>query len=115
VQPFKLFFAINYKKVIKMRTIDTTDNKLAVGATYLHTFTVLDADNALVADPTLALSVEHPDGSTTSHAIGDGTLTATTPAGTYSITLLTALVGDYFVQIQPTRGDWYTIYVPVGE
>lgn len=98
-----------------MRLVNTTEDKLAVGATFLHTFTVLDATGVIAADPTLSLSIEHPDGSTTIHVIGDGTLTATTPAGTYTITLLTALIGDYFVRIQPTRGDWYTIYVPVGE
>ena len=98
-----------------MRVVNTTDDKLAVGATFLHTFTVLDIDGALVADPTLTVAIEQPDGTITVQTVGDGVLTAITPSGTYTITFVTALVGDYFVRIQPTRGDWYTIYVPVGE
>lgn len=98
-----------------MRIVNSVANKIAVGSVFVDRFNITDESGVLTPDPTLELDTDYPDGTTTNHTIGDGTLTAVSPAGTYDIDILFSQVGDHFVTIKPSTGAWHRIYVPVGD
>ena len=97
------------------RVINETLNKIPVGATFQHRFDIRDGDGDLISDPTVAVNIVYPDASESDHTVGDGTLTAVAPSGTYDIDRLFSTIGDHFVTIKPSSGAWYVYYIPVKE
>ena len=96
-----------------MKKVDTVADMIVNGETFQYKFTITDDDGVLIADSGVTLFIELYDGTTDIEAIGSVLTTPST--GVFLIDYPTTMVGDLYITIKASDGNWEVIYIPVGE